>query len=578
MPDGVENEAIAHDAATTSRFTTGGAISRRSLVQGATAGLATLPFGPFARAAEPGVVETQNGKLRGVRVAGGLSFKGIPYAADTGGKNRFMAPRAVENWAGVRSADAFGPRCPQPPEAGLAAPAWIAWYRQLTSQVSENCCVLNVYTRNLDARANRPVMLYIHGGGFRTGGGDSIGLDGTSLARLGDVVVVTVNHRINVFGYTHLGFLDPDLADAANVGQLDLIAALQWVQANIAAFGGDPRRVTIFGQSGGGSKVATLMIMPAAKGTFHRAINMSGPTVYQMGPSSRMEPLSSEFLKNLGIDRSNMRTLWDVPADQLMRAHRAAVVKLRTDDFRPSVDGRHIPHGPFTAEALAVHSDVPMMIGTTETESCLWLGNDPRNAQSTEKELEDRIAGQFSIDRGQARAVIAGYRLDEPARTPGDILAALTSDLMFRARMLRGAEAKAAASRAPVFLYNFRWKLPMGDGVWGAPHTADIPFAFANVENARMMTGPGSAPLQVQANVMSAYVAFARSGDPNNRLLPRWDAYENTKRATMTLDRTCKLIPGFHENDRRTCEMLPAQESYEIQRGPLMIRPDQGGA
>jgi para-nitrobenzyl esterase len=255
-------------------------------------GLPAMLTNGRAIAAESMTVETADGKLRGVREGGVVSFKGVPYAAPTGGRNRLDAPQPAAPWTGVRDALHFGDRCPQERETFGDAPI-LSWYAQ-TEPFSESCCVLNVFTPGLDA-AKRPVMVYIHGGGYFTGGGGGAVLDGSNLAGFGNVVVVTVNHRLSVFGYTNLGHLDPDhFGDAANAGQLDLIAALSRVKRNIAAFGGDPDSVTLFGQSGGGSKIMVLMAMPGAKGLFHRAINMSGTSGTVVVPQKRLSRTSTK--------------------------------------------------------------------------------------------------------------------------------------------------------------------------------------------------------------------------------------------------------------------------------------------
>lgn len=548
------------------------AISRRSLIGG---GLALAPalLGAATRGAARPVVEIASGKLRGVQRDGAISFKGIPYAAEVGGSNRFMPPRPVQPWAGIRDAAEWGDRCPQVSESDLSNMNWMAWYRQLTPRQSENCCVLNVFTRSLAQGRKRPVMVYIHGGGFRTGGGDTNGIEGTNLARLGDVVVVTLNHRINVFGYTNLRFLDPDFADSANVGMMDLVAALEWVKHNIAQFGGDPRCVTIFGQSGGGSKVSTLMNMPTAKGLIHRAINMSGPTVFQQVSLPKMQAIGELFAKNIGVDRSNIAKLRELPAGQMIAAHQSAVRTVGGDDFRPTIDGRSVPYGPFSTEALANHAHVPLMIGTTQTEATLWTARDPRNINATADQARDRIARQFGITEGEAAKVVSAYRDADSSRTPGDVLAAIASDGIFRTSVLRGAEAKVAATRAPVYLYNFGWMVPIDGGRWQSPHTADIPFAFGNVSNARMMMGPGKGPENIAAMMMATYVAFATTGNPANRHLPKWAPYSGKGGVAMRLKGNPTAVKDFQGIERRTYEALPAQVSYQLLAGPVVRAP-----
>ncbi|MDF0545105.1 carboxylesterase family protein [Sphingobium sp. H39-3-25] len=546
-------------------------LDRRGFVSGTCCTLAMTSR--RASATEPAVVEIENGKLRGIHANGAMCFKGIPYAASTEGANRFMAPRPVENWAGVRAADAFGDRCPQEQsaEANLIPDGtdWFSWYYRKDATYSENCCVLNLFTPNLDSSAKRPVMVYIHGGGFRSGGGDGSGLDGSNLARLGNVVVVTLNHRLNLLGYLQLGHLDEDFADAGNAGQLDLIAALRWISANIAVFGGDPNRVLLFGQSGGGSKIATLMIMPGARALLHRAVNMSGTTAYDMGPAQEREPVTDAFMRHLGLARGDLRKLQKLPPEQLLMAYRQTVTEMKMDDFRPVIDGRHIPHGPLTPEGLAVHADVPMMMGTTETEASFWLARNRRNISATSDEVKRRIMAQFDLNEVGADAIYRAYRDDAQNRTPWDILAALATDVLFRHRMLVGAEAKARACQAPVYLYNFSWPLPVDGGIWRSPHTADIPFAFGNVDRASVMTGAGSIPHAVENSLMSAFIAFARNGNPDNAAMPHWVPYDVGNRQTMTVDHPCRLISDFLGGGRKASDALMGQAAYQILGGPL---------
>lgn len=539
--------------------------TRRHLVAAGFAAPALL-CGVSARAAEPVTVEIANGRLRGLRDGDAVSFKGIPYGADTSGANRFMAPRPVANWTGVRDATQFGDRCIQAGRGGDARPERFA--APGSGRESENCLVLNVYAPDLNPRAKRPVMFWIHGGGFRGGAGDAPTLDGRNLARLGDVVVVTVNHRLNVFGYVPLEHLDPAFADAANAGQLDLVAALRWVRNNIGAFGGDPNSVTLFGQSGGGSKIAILQVMPEARGLFHRAINMSGPTFTGVGPAAAWEPLSNEFVRLLGLGKGDLRRLQAATPQQLLAAHGQAVKTLKSDDFRPVIDGRHIPHGPLTPQGLAMNPDMPLMIGTTDTESSYFLRTDsPQNPSVTDAQVKMRIMAQFGIDASRAQAVIDGYRLNPQNRTPWDVLLGLASDTVFRGRMLRAAEALAAARRPPVYVYNFTWRSPAEGGVWGAPHASDIPFVFGTLDAAGVAGAPGAA--EASRNNMAAFVAFARTGDPNNPHMPRWLPYDGVRRATMTINATCEIVDDYRGPDRRTSQPYLGQESFELIAGPL---------
>lgn len=514
------------------------------------------------------IIEIESGKLRGRRAGGALSFRGIPYAADTGGRNRFEAPQPVANWAGVRDALAEGDRCHQT-EEGISRLPVFAWYGQ-DSAFSENCCVLNVFTPGTETAARRPVMFYIHGGGYASGGGGGPALNGSLLAAAGDAVVVTVNHRLNVFGYTHLGHLDAaGFGDAANAGQLDLVAALQWVRRNISAFGGDPGNVTLMGQSGGGNKVMVLLTMPAASGLFRRAINMSGVSGLEVAAPERTEPYVDALLKALGIGHGQLRKLREVPVEALLKARHAAMRAARIDGAQPVVDGRHVRASPLTPAGLALHASVPLIIGTTDTEATLFLGSDRRNFEVDDAQLKARVQAQFGMDEAGAEALLEAYRQDGPRRSAADILAYLSSDLLARGPLLRAAEAKANAVQAPVYVYNFAWKVPAQGGVWRSPHMADIPFAFGTVDSAGAMTGAGPRPAEVAGNLMAAFVAFARSGDPNNPRMPEWKPYDTASRATMVVDEQCRVVNDFHGADRIASAALPCAEPASLRRGPL---------
>ena len=508
-----------------------------------------------ARAAEPVTVEIENGKLRGMLDNGTVSFKGVPYAANTGGSNRFLAPRPVANWTGVRDALQLGDRCVQERETFADTPV-LAWYGQ-TEPFSENCCVLNVFTPGTEPNARRPVMVYIHGGGFVTGGGGGPVLDGSNLARFGDVVVVTLNHRIGLLGYTNLSQLDPEyFGDGGNAGQLDLIAALTWVKKNISAFGGDPGNVTLFGQSGGGNKIMVLMAMPEAKGLFHRAINMSGVTGLVVAPAAETQPYVNEMLKALGVDKSNPRKLQEVPVEALLKARQQAVAAAKYDGARPVVDGRHILAGPFTPQGLAVHSSVPLMIGTVDTETTFLFRTEVRNFKVTADQVKARIKGQFDMDDAQAEALMTAYRQDQPNRTPADILIAVSTDTLFRGPLIRAVETKANAKQAPVYLYNFNWKAPVDGGMWRAPHTIDIPFAFGTTDKSTVLTGTGPEPAEVARNLMAAFVAYARTGNPSSPRTPEWKPYDTATRATMVIDVKSQAVNDFRGGDRRASSEL----------------------
>lgn len=496
---------------------------------------------------EPVTVEIETGKLRGSRSGGISFFKGVPYAAPTGGSNRFMAPQPVANWGGVRDAVAYGDRCSQERETFGDAPI-LSWYAQ-NEPYSEDCCVLNVFSPACDS-ARRPVMVYVHGGGYVTGGGGGATLDGSNLASFGDVVVVTLNHRLNVFGYTNLGYIDSEsFCDAANAGQLDIIAALKWVRSNIHTFGGDPGNVTLFGQSGGGSKIMVLMGMPSAKGLFHRAINMSGTTGTTVAPETATREYVDAMLRTMGIGKGNLKELQSVPTEILLQARRAAIRATR-EGARPVVDGRHVLSSPMSPEGLQVHSHVPLMLGTTATEATFYFASDRRHLELTERQVLDRLMAQFGLDNSKAKALYSEFQKDASDRSPSAVLVALISDTLFRVPMLRAADAKADAGQAPVYLYNFVWTAPVDGGIWGAPHTIDIPFAFGNVDRTTQLTGDVESAAVVSRKLMSAFVAFARTGNPDNPQMPRWSQYDSVRRTSMTIGRECQLVDDYCSGDR----------------------------
>ncbi|QDL39836.1 carboxylesterase/lipase family protein [Rhodoferax sediminis] len=511
-------------------------------------------------------VTTTHGRLRGVRGDTAISFKGIPYAADTGGDGRFQAPRPVAGWSGVRDAFTLGDQSPQSTERMPVTPVF-SWEGGDPSPFSENCCVLNVYTPGLDTGARRPVMVYMHGGGYISGsGGESI-LDGSHLARFGDVVVVTVNHRLNAFGYTHLGAFDPAFADAGNAGQLDLVAALRWVKDNIAEFGGDSGNVTLFGQSGGGGKVMALMGMPAASGLFHRAINMSGPWSHVTAAST--ERYTEEILKTFGLARGDARKLQHVAADALLRARAKAVAAARFEAARPVIDGHHLPAAIMSSQGLALHADVPLLMGSVDTEATFYFRRDRRNFEVSANQMRARIRAQYGLDDTGVQGIVDAYLHDEPRATPPQILAAFASDVRFRTPMISAVEPKADAGRALVYVYNFAWKAPVDGGIWGSPHTVDIPFAFANVDKTADLTGGSPEALEVSRSLASAFVAFARSGDPNNPRMPQWKAYDSASRTSMVVDADCRAASDYHGAARVASAQLPTLDGPTLNRGPL---------
>ncbi|WP_087002535.1 carboxylesterase/lipase family protein [Rhizobium sullae] len=526
--------------------------SRRQFLSAAAAALASpaLFAAGRAKAAEPAAIRIANGILRGVYDNGVFSFKGVPYAANTSGANRFKAPQPVPNWSGEFDATRYGALSPQVRTTMGEGPMF-EWYDQ-NEPLGENCCVLNVFTPGLDAGARRPVMFYIHGGGYINGGGGGAGLDGTNLANFGDVVVVTINHRLNVFGYTNLSHLDGEsFGDAANAGHLDIVAALKWVRDNISVFGGDPGNVTVFGQSGGGSKIMILLSMPEARGLFHRAISMSGAAGLNVDEASMMEPYVNALVSQLGLGRDNLSAIQDVPFGTLLEARNRAVSKSGLEGARPVIDGRHIVTRPMSPDGLAMHAKVPLLLGSTKTESTLFFMSDMRNFELTESQMRERMRKVFNVDDVKIGAIMSAYRWTDPDMTPSDILVAVASDVQFRLPLTTAAETKSGVEgQSPVYMYSFNWAIPFQGGVLGSPHAVDIPFAFGNVDKAGAMAGPGAAPIETSLNMMAAFVSFARSGNPNNARMPEWRPYDSKTRTTMLVNATCEAANDYRGSAR----------------------------
>ncbi|MBN9669886.1 carboxylesterase/lipase family protein [Roseibium aggregatum] len=512
-------------------------ISRRSFLASTSVIVGAVGLtGNFpAFAADRPLVKVTGGNAQGVVENGSMAFRGLPYAADTSGANRFKAPQPVTPWEGAIDASEYGHMVPQIRSTlGFNDPMF-EWYYQ-PQQMGEDGLVLNVYTPDLDQNAGRPVMFYIHGGGYINGSGGGTGLNGGPLARYGDVVVVTINHRLNAFGYTAWSHLDSEnFGDAVNAGHLDIIAALEWVRDNIATFGGDPNNVTLFGQSGGGSKIMSLIAMPGAQGLFHKAISMSGAAGLNLDPQEELQPYADAFLAELGLTPDELSTAQHLTTDFVLDA-RMRAVRDTFEGARPAIDGKHILYQSMSPEGMALHADVPLMFGHTKTESTLFMRSDMRNFDITEEQMRSRLKAGFGIDDSKVDEIIAGYHEADADMTPSDILFAITSDVQFRLPLTNAAVTRSSTDgQAPVWIYNFAWEIPRDDGELGSPHAVDIPFAFGTLDAAGAMIGTGDAAHETALNMMSAFVAFARNGDPNNDRLPEWLPYNGDTRISMLM-------------------------------------------
>ena len=512
-------------------------LSRRDFVKHASLLTAASAFGVrHALAADTFVVaDTAAGKVRGVEVEGIKVFKGVPYGANTTGRNRFMPPAPVPKWTGVRDALEYGPSAPQTEPGVRRNASDLAVAGAGLPQEGEDCLVLNVWTPALDDGRKRPVMVWCHGGGFSSGSGSSPITAGLNLARRGDVVVVTINHRLNVLGFTYLGEPGgPEYSASGDVGMLDIVRALEWVRDNITRFGGDPGTVTVFGQSGGGRKVATLLAMPEAKGLFHRAIIESGATL-KLVERDQATRVASELMKTMGLDKTQVRELQMAPVDRVMAAYFETMRRMNVDQmtqgFSPAVDGKAVPQHPFFPAAATVSPDVPLMLGSTRTE--LTSSAAAELFSLSDAAMRKRIGDLIGVAAGPT---VDAYSRANPGASPSDLYFLIASDYRYSGPVMTIADRRAALRKGPVYLYYWRWETPVDGGRLKSPHTIEIPFAFDNIKAATRLTGGGAEAMALADKVSDAWIAFARTGNPSTPKLPAWTAYNSADRPTMVFN------------------------------------------
>lgn len=518
------------------------AFLRQGSALAALAGGSVLRARAWAQTGAPSYVEaiTTHGRVRGADVGGIKTFKGIAYGASTAGKNRFMPPMDPAKWTGVRDALEYGSSAPQREPGTRQREGALAVAAAGLPTESENCLVLNVWTPAVGDGRKRPVMLWCHGGGFVSGSGSSPVTDGTNLARRGEVVVVSINHRLNVLGFSYLGALGgQEFAPSGDVGMLDIVHALKWVRDNINEFGGDANNVTVFGQSGGGRKVSTLLAMPSAKGLFHRAVIESGATI-KLVERDQAARVAEELLTTLKLPPAKWRELQSMPLDELMGAYFATVRRMNVDQmtmgFSPTVDGSVLPQHPYHPAAAPFSANVPVMLGSTRTE--LTSSADAAAFTLDEAGMRERLAALLA---DQSARVIDVYRKENPTATPADLYFLIVSDERYSAPVMKIAERRAALHGGPVYLYYFRWETPFDGGRLRSPHTIEIPFVFHNLQASPMTANAPAAPALAD-KVSDAWLAFARTGNPNTNALPHWQAFDSEHRATMVFDNESKML------------------------------------
>jgi para-nitrobenzyl esterase len=474
-----------------------------------------------------GTAKTRYGLVRGLLKDGVHQFFCVPYGAPSGGANRFMPPQPPAAWSGVR--DHFKITYAAPIAPGATEPAAVVRALNRHTAQSEDCLTVNVYTPALDNKP-RPVMVWMHGGGFSSGSGNYLLYDGTNLAKKEDVVVVAVNHRLNIFGFLHLADIGGEKwARSTNVGVQDLVATLEWVRDNIENFGGDPERVTIFGQSGGGGKTTTVMAMPSAEGLFHRSIAMSGSAMRGQTADDATEG-AEQLLRKLGLRNNQLDRLHDLTTKQIQDAYYSEPRIARLGNG-PVIDGTIIPRHQWVPTAPAYSANVAFMAGSTENENG-WVGPPPYDLSDADM-LERFTTRLANGDESKGRELIALYKRTHPDVRNQMLWLTAESDDTRRWNAQQLCKLKFEQNAAPAYLYFFDWHSPVHDNRMGAYHTLDIPFVFYNMDIGASMMGSDEPRYELGHVMSAAWAAFARSGDPNHPDMPTWRPFNPTEMPTM---------------------------------------------
>lgn len=527
--------------------------SRRQFVKALSSGGAAWTLRRTALADDYDVVDMPGqGKLRGVQSASIRSFKGIAYANNPSGALRFRSPTPLPPWPGILDATEYGAPSIQ---NNRDEAAW-----RDPKRGDENCLCLNVWTPVPDSRRSKPVMVWFHGGWFSSGSGGVPLYDGSNLARAADVVVVTVNHRLNIFGYLWLGDLLPAYAKDGNLGQQDLVASLRWIRANISVFGGDPNNVTIFGESGGGAKVGSLLATPSARNLFHKAIIESGSQTF-IATREEATATTLEALRALKLGHRDAETLLAMAPERLLEASNAVEDARGTLAFQPVMDGYFMPHQTWSSVAPGESIDIPLVIGTNRDEAAAFLP-DMRSSIPDDDVLKARFAASVlhpPLSDQQFRELLTKYRTQQPAATRMQLLVAMSTELLFRSSAIHQAELKCVQCGAAVFMYEWAWKTPCFGEAW-AIHASEIPFVFGNLrygtawdgtdsEGQRAKADPTNRRITLAQQTMAAWAAFAHTGNPSTANIA-WPAYDLKHRKTMLLGMNTQIVDDPHRERR----------------------------
>jgi para-nitrobenzyl esterase len=495
-------------------------------------------------------VETTSGNVQGIANTGIKEFKGIPYGAPTGGKNRFMPPKKPSSWTGVRECFGHGPISPQTLADLRSDYGMMIQWDHHVGGMAEDCLTLNVWTPGINDGQKRAVLVSFHGGGFTTGSGNSPGYDGAQLARFGNVVVVTVNHRLASLGYLHLADLGapPEFAQAGVAGIMDLVASLEWVRDNIERFGGDPQKVMIFGQSGGGAKTTTILATPSAKGLFRCAGVQSGSAL-RLSTREQATKRAEALLARLGITKNNIGDLQKISWRQILEAQSSLEPALA--GFAPVIDGNVLPHHPFDPVAPPESAEVPVIISTTLEDAALRLTNFDLDDAGLKALLNQRFKGKADEIYGLYHNVAGNSN-----KPPYLIQAQVFTDSGGRRNAITQGERKAALGKAPAYMYLWAYASPGFGGKFGAVHGTDVSASFNNYQDG--IGGAGS-PQQraLWTQFASTWVVFAKTGDPNNPAIPKWPAYDATTRATMIFDNDTRVESDPRSEIRKLWEQMP---------------------